>query len=444
MLRNLLFIHEWWKNEGINTNNMNTTLMNIILKQGKQHDVMKGLRPTQMAHPIFKIYAFKVLRRAERCESELKLTSNEQYAAKKGCGSEDCLIAMMQDWNTIKHEDQSTALVTFDSGDAFNSMQPQIIHDELMHHMGFDMKAITMFKSLEYNVIVRLIMFIHSQCQSDPVHFTRIHILIIWCIYVNPLIMKIKQTQVILGDKERIMARVCIKALMDDITIYTKIYFWYHKPDERCAYQKIIDKMVGKTSASQIIPVQIQKQLVQMFQNCINMVNDYLSMINVPINRNKTQLMIIKSASPNNNIGRNSNNDQQQYQSTKYIADAECHLHGENMRKRTWIKLLRIKVDEKLEFNKQIDTCIQTMSNIRIRCYRIINNNIQFIKMDIIRKMVESLSMVHLNHAGCVILTLAKNINPLKQEYNKTMKIMTGKLWNINQIANAMFKGSDI
>ena len=40
--------------------------------------------------------------------------------------------------------------------------------------------------------------------------------------------------------------------------------------------------------------------------------------------------------------------------------------------------------------------------------------------------------------------TLAKNTNPLKQEYNKTIKIITGKLWNINQISNAIFNGFEL
>ena len=250
LLKILLYIYEWWKNNGSNTNDMNVTLMNIILKPGKQHDVVKGMRPTQMAHPIFKIYAFMVLRRTEQYEAELKILSNDQYAAKKGSGSEDCLIAMIHDWNTMRHKEQSTAAVTFDSGDAFDCMQPQIIHDKLMHHMGFNMKAITMFQSIEYNckVIVK-INNTHTdkkQVQSST-HYQGFPLSqLIWCIYINPLMMKMKKQQKITNNKNNIIAQVCIRSLMDDITIYTKISDWYYKKDRRDVYQKIIDRMNKK------------------------------------------------------------------------------------------------------------------------------------------------------------------------------------------------------
>ena len=56
-----------------------------------------------------------------------------------------------------------------------------------------------------------------------------------------------------------------------------------------------MDRM-NKKKSIQNIPKQIQKDTVTIFQQSINMVQEYLSLINVPINNNKTQLIIIKNA----------------------------------------------------------------------------------------------------------------------------------------------------
>ena len=82
---------------------------------------------------------------------------------------------------------------------------------------------------------------------------------------------------------------------MDDITIYTKIAYWYYyKDDRRDAHQKMIDKMHGKNNNNQMIPAQIQKDTTVIFQESIDMVQEYLIIVNVPINNNKTQLIIIQ------------------------------------------------------------------------------------------------------------------------------------------------------
>ena len=65
---------------------------------------------------------------------------------------------MVQDWNQNRNNGQSTGIIAYDSGDAYISMKHDIIHDKCIHHLGFDMKAVTMMKSVEYQsmVIVRM------------------------------------------------------------------------------------------------------------------------------------------------------------------------------------------------------------------------------------------------------------------------------------------------
>ena len=61
--------------------------------------------------------------------------SMAQYASKKESGSENCLISMIHDWIQKRNNGQSTGIVTYDSGDAYNSMKHWIIQDNCTHHL---------------------------------------------------------------------------------------------------------------------------------------------------------------------------------------------------------------------------------------------------------------------------------------------------------------------
>ena len=349
----------------------------------------------------------------------------------------------------MRHKQQSVAAVTFDSCDAFNCMHPLIIHDKMIHHMGFDMQALNMFKSLEHdsNVIVQINdtftkeMPVRSSTYYQGFPLSQF----IWCMYVNPLLIKIEKEQRIKDQQQTVIAKICIRSLMDDITIYTKILYWYYKEDQRDAYQKIIDKMKGNGEQRQKIPKQIQQQIVQMFQQSINFVKEYLNTNNVQINNNKTQLMILQKEDTNKMD--NNNKSRQNYQNdynqsyVDIINNFNYKLEGKEMEKKPWIKLLGIRVDDRLNFEEQINSSINIMSNVRMRCYKLIENNKQHMSMDTMRRFIESMSMIHLNYGGCIILSLAKDINPLRIEYNKTINIMAGRLWNVSQIAKTIFNG---
>ena len=130
--------------------------------------------------------------------------STAQYASKRGSGSEDCLISMVHDWSQNRNNGQSTGIVTYDSGDAYNSMKHNIIHDKCMHHLGFDMKAITMMKSVEYQsmVIVRMNnMYSRKMKEKSSSYYQGFPpSQFVWCMYINPLIMKIEKEKEILED----------------------------------------------------------------------------------------------------------------------------------------------------------------------------------------------------------------------------------------------------
>ena len=179
-------------------------------------------------------------------------------------------------------------------------MQPLIIHDKLIHHLGFNMEAMTMFKSLEYNgkVIVKVNETFTRKIRIKSSAYYQGFPLsqFIWGTYINPLLLKIEQQQKIRNEKHDIISQTCIKALMDDITIYTKIHFHYYQEKQRSMYQKLISGMNECEKRRQTIPVQIQRKTAIMMQQTINMVNNYLSIVNVPVNEDKTQLMIIRRA----------------------------------------------------------------------------------------------------------------------------------------------------
>eukprot|EP01083_Nonionella_stella_P041751 113075_1 len=81
-----------------------------------------------------------------------KLIPTAQYAAKKGAGSEDCLIdfTIDVDWQIRRGIPVRAGAV--DSSDAFNAMMPMIIEQKLVHYCGFDEAAMTMYKSWVSNV----------------------------------------------------------------------------------------------------------------------------------------------------------------------------------------------------------------------------------------------------------------------------------------------------
>ena len=93
------------------------------------------------------------------------------------------------------------------------------------------------------------------------------------------------------------------------------------------------------------------------------MVQEHLSIINVPINNNKTQLIIIQSATNINNNkkyhtkNKSKNKNQKDMANTGIINDTNYELQGIIIEKKDWIKLLGMKVDNQLDFNEQIKHC---------------------------------------------------------------------------------------
>ena len=134
--------------------------------------------------------------------------------------------------------------------------------------------------------------------------------------------------------------------------------------------------------------------------------------MNVPINDDKTQLMIIQGIIPglpkvNNSRNNNTKINNKIPSITDIIANADYKLNDRIMEKKQWIKILGIKIDTNLTFKEQITHSIQTMGRARYRCHNLIRNNIQHIQMETIRKLAESISMIHLNYCGSIILTLS-------------------------------------
>ena len=89
---------------------------------------------------------------------------------------------------------------------------------------------------------------------------------------------------------------------------------------------------------------------MNLFQQSIDIVQGHLSIINVPINNEKTQLIIIQrnTSDTNKKKQNDSMNDDTMDLHQKpndIIATSNYYLNGDKIKKRSWIKLLRIRVD---------------------------------------------------------------------------------------------------
>ena len=95
--------------------------------------------------------------------------------------------------------------------------------------------------------------------------------------------------------------------------------------------------MKGNDEKKQKKQIQLQQDIVRMFQQSINSVKDYLSIINVPINNNKTQLMIIQRMdmdTKKNGLKQHQNNENKCNQiSNDMITRSKYWLDGEEIEK---------------------------------------------------------------------------------------------------------------
>ena len=109
-------------------------------------------------------------------------------------------------------------------------------------------------------------------------------------------------------------------------------------------HQKMMNE-IKKRKHRQYIPIETQKDTTKMFQTSINIIQEYLSVVNVPINDHKTQLMVVQNAindeyniNKKNHQLRNGNNNNQL--DIDVINDAKNKLQDETMTKKSGSRCL--------------------------------------------------------------------------------------------------------
>ena len=309
----LQIIFEWWKDNGVNTNNLNARLMNPLLKD-KDKRLLACIRPIEYGAIEFKIYATANTRRIERYAYAFKLLPPNQYSAKMASGSEHCLIDITTDIDDQHSNGIPVTAVADDCSDAYNSMDPDIIDDKMRNYCGFGEKAMTLFASLTHEVT--------SQCRVNGVFSEKIRPCnskfsqgfspsgLIWCLYTAPLVKQINKEfriQIKLENSSSITinARIMAKVLMDDITKYTKIWIEYNngiRENDQKSYHKSMKKQknLSINDFIKLKPNKVYKEIGQevsaLMQRAITRTHSYLNTNNIPTNKSKSYIMAIEDS----------------------------------------------------------------------------------------------------------------------------------------------------
>ena len=265
----LMLVYNYWKDTANVTPTLNERLIIPLQKPGKPDNVVKGLRHVSIENILWKLHEMIIDHRGIQYLIKMNIISKHQFAVKKGAGSEDCLVSITNNITSSLSQHQPVHIATFDSSDAYDSMRPDITEDKLRYHAGMNDKAIIMFNSVSMNRTSRTMVngTVSSQIktrsgpfQGAPPSAT------LWVVYINPLLKRIESTQT------STHSEICARALMDDVTIFTKMKTNY---------------------LIQMIPTSVQFKTVKMFQETIDLIIYYLNVNNVPTNNDKTQLMTI-------------------------------------------------------------------------------------------------------------------------------------------------------
>ena len=490
----LIIIFNFWKDTGIVTNNMNKRAVHPLKKENKSHIVVKGLRPLSIEKILWKIYQMLVDYRCKIYITNLKIINLQQFASKKGCNSEDCLINLTLNINKSIEDNQPVHIASIDSSEAYDSMDKILIYDKLKYNLGFNKKGIIMYRSiLEGRTSITIINGIQSESiytlsgpyQGAPPSST------LWCIYINPLMQHIEREMVLLNNKynnnnhniennhqnmynndysnnnhsnnnnnndnNKTLGRINCNALMDDISIWTQIY--------KNAY--ILND----------IPRSIQIKMSILFQRCINIIIYYLNINNITTNDKKTQIMtihernykkieytknqieaakikyinMIKRMNENNSKIVNQNIDtyyDEEIDNRKiykdklyYYRNQSFYANNEMQKKKSTLKLLGIILDENWSFEPQINEVANKMKYIRIKLQKLIYSNKCNINMDTIKNLLISTSFQLINYTGNIYLNQSGSINPIKNEYYKSIQILHSRCWNTSLISRTHFNG---
>ena len=421
----LLLVFNYWKDTGQVTHGLNERLIIPLLKPGKSHEVVKGLRPISIENIIWKLYQMMVESRIARYVTNLGIISQNQFASKKGSSAEDCLIDIVMSIDEAIKNHQPVHAAGFDSSDAYDSMMELILDDKLKYHAGMNDKGVIMVKSLSIDRTSRcLINGTKSslmKTQSGPFQGAPPSGLL-WIIYINPLILRIDKFS------KNKFVKIGIKSFMDDITIFT---------------------MFLKTYLKNQIPLSVQFQAGKLFQQSIDFIVYYLKVNNIPINAGKTQIMTIVGKN-HHQKGSDSSKDcdsvngQWPLNETDHLMpfkEQQFSVDGKECEKRKEIIILGLSMVQNWSFSNQINKIVTRMKQVRGRCWSLLKSNKNSINMEAIKEIMVSTSFQLLNYAGNIFLHKGEELNPIRMEYNKSIRMLSSKCRTVSVAAMLNFHG---
>lgn len=248
----------------------------------------------------------------------------------------------------------------------------------------------------------------------------------IWRVTVNPLLISIERDDVLYRSEtnKTIIGRIIPFCLMDDINVITK---WY-----RFEYNK-----------TRLISRDNQKRMTQLLQKAMNKIERYLSINNIPMNEDKTQIITFNEIGYKND-GNNSNNINRQNRNQILMTDYNDNTEEYNNYKNDkWYKfrktemkvmgvtkkssesfvLLGNEFDNMWTFELQIRNVIAKMRLIRMKLYNLISSNKNSLNMDVIHTVIKQSSQALLNYCGPIYLNQKADLGKLQKEWNKTIRI---------------------
>ena len=105
------------------------------------------------------------------------------------------------------------------------------------------------------------------------------------------------------------------------------------------------------------------------------------------------------------------------------------------------MRSLCMTMDKRWTFNNMMKRIVTNMQLIRNKCYNLVTHSKYPMSMDIIYYFINQTSMALINYGGSTSLILAQNITDIRNEYNRTIKIMNERLHTISIIESCNFNG---
>eukprot|EP01083_Nonionella_stella_P151691 485183_1 len=444
-------IYNYWKDSGTNTQMANESLMNPIPKDGKPSHVVKGLRPIQYAKNPIKVYAQMNTSRIMDYVIEERIIEKEQFAAKTGTGASDCIISMGHVLSEQINSGWIAWLTAFDSSDAFNAQINQFILDKFYFHVGLRRDALKIIESMQYNARMKVqVNDTRSESRvikSSAFYQGYVPSALVYCIYVNPMLKAIKRNYRMNTMQLRI--QVIPFMLMDDITLILSIM----RHAESNEWDESWGSIINKTQATlgekmkrnkEMLDESTQRAIIAIYQEAIDYVKRYLNTNNICTNDDKTKQVRIHDREFSNK--KKDDAQWKERDKLRLLRDHQFIIDDKKYTPDPDAKILGFIFDENMKLEKQVQKVINAMQSAYLKVKFMMKKNRLNLRMDVVKEMIETVMLVHLNYSGPILLPLISDElkQKLSEQYYRCITLMIGEIRFLNHAEIAMFNGFKI